>query len=93
MLYERHIFRGEKQRVDESLDQFHTRLRHLGATCDFSDLDEEIRTQIVENCRSSRLRRKVLRDDTKLSDFTASARSIELSDNHTDEIEKESRLG
>ena len=69
--------------VDESIDQFHTRLRHLGATCDFSDLDEEIRTQIVENCRSSRLRRKALRDDTKLSDLIAYARSIELSDKPT----------
>ena len=68
VLYERHIFRRAKQRVDESIDQFHTRLRHLGATCDCSDLDEEIRTQIVENCRSSRLRRKGHRDDTKLSD-------------------------
>ena len=93
VLYERHVFRRAKQRVDESIDQFHTRLRHLGATCDFSDLDEEIRTQIVENCRSSRLRRKALRDDTKLSDLIAYARSIELSDKQTDEMEKESRPG
>ena len=47
VLYGRHVFRIAKQRVDESIDQFHTRLRHLRATCDFSDLDEEIRTQIV----------------------------------------------
>ena len=56
-------------------------------------MDEEIRTQIVENCRSSRLRRKALRDDTKLSDLIAYARSIELSDKQTDEMEKESRPG
>ena len=47
VLYGRHVFRIAKQRVDESIDQFHTRLTHLRATCDFSDLDEEIRTQIV----------------------------------------------
>jgi hypothetical protein len=47
--------------VDESIDQYHSPLRHLGATSrDFGDLDDEIRTQIVEHCRSSRLRRKVL---------------------------------
>jgi hypothetical protein len=63
VLYERHRFRQAKQRVDESIDQLHTRLRHLGATCDFDDLDDEIRTQIVEHCRSTRLRRKALRDD------------------------------
>ena len=71
VLYERHILRRAKQRVDEPIDQFHTQLRHLGAICDFSDLDEEIRTQIVENSRSSRLRRKALPDDTKLSDLIA----------------------
>ena len=47
VLYGRHVFCIAKQRVDQSIDQFHTRLRHLRATCDFSDLDEEIRTQIV----------------------------------------------
>jgi hypothetical protein len=85
-------FRQAKQRVDESIDQFHTRLRHLGATCDFGDLDDEIRTQIVEHCRSSRLRRKALRDDTKLSDLIAFARSIELANKQTDEVEKKSTL-
>jgi hypothetical protein len=85
-------FRQAKQRVDESIDQFHTRLRHLGATCDFGDLDDEIRTQIVEHCRSSRLRRKALRDDTKLSDLIAYARSIELANKQTDEVEKKSTL-
>ena len=76
-----------------SIVQFYTRLRHLGATCNFCDFDEEIRTQIVENCRSSRLRRKAVRDDIKLSDLIAYARSIELSDKQTDEMEKESRPG
>ncbi|CAB4013125.1 PREDICTED: uncharacterized protein LOC100367779 [Paramuricea clavata] len=92
VLYERHRFRQAKQRVDESIDQFHTRLRHLGATYDLGDLDDEIRTQIVEHCRSSRLRRKALRDDTKLSDLVAYARSIELADKQTDEMEKKSTL-
>ena len=63
--------------VDESIDQYHSRLRHLGATSrDFGDLDDETRTQIVKHCRSSRLRRKALRDDTKLSDRIAYSRSI-----------------
>ena len=92
VLYERHRFRQAKQRVDESIDQLHTRLRHLGATCDFDDLDDEIRTQIVEHCRSTRLRRKALRDDTKLSDLIAYGRSIELADKQTDKMEKKSTL-
>ncbi len=60
VLYERHVFRQAKQRHDETIDQFHTRLRYLGTTCGFNDLNEEIRTQLVEQCRSSRVRRVVL---------------------------------
>lgn len=88
ILYERHVFRQAKQHRGETIDQFHTRLRHLGATCNFTDLEEEIRTQIVEQCSSSRLRRKALREDTKLADLISYARSIELADQHTDAIEK-----
>jgi hypothetical protein len=87
VLYESRRFRQAKQRVDESIDQFHTRLRHLGAICDFGDLDDEFRTQIVEHCRSSRLRRKSLRDDTKVSDLIAYARSNQLGDKQTYEME------
>ena len=88
-LYERHVFRQAKQHSGETIDHFHTRLRHLGATCEFADLDEEIRTQIVEQFSSSRLREKALREDTKLADLISYARSIELADKHTDVIEKQ----
>ena len=89
VLYERHVFRQPKQRSGETVDQFHTRLRHLGAMCGFTSLDDEIRTQIVEQCSSSRLRRKALRDDTSLADLISYARSIELADKHTAVIEKQ----
>ena len=92
VLYERHVFRQAKQRHDETIDQFHTRLRHLGTTCGFNDLNEEIRTQLVEQCRSSRVRRKSLREDTTLSDLIAYARSLELADKQIDEIERERTL-
>jgi hypothetical protein len=76
ILYERHIFREVGQRSDETIDQFCTRLRHRASTCEFDNVEDEIKTQIVENCRSSRLRRKAFRDDPKLDDLIKYARAL-----------------
>ena len=62
--YEVFSFRTAKQEEGESLDQFVTRLRKLGATCDFANLSSEIKSQVIQNCRSSRLRTKGLSDLT-----------------------------
>ena len=43
-------FRLASQRQDETLDSFHTRLRHLTTTCELTIHDREIKTQIVQNC-------------------------------------------
>ena len=55
-LYEVFKFRQAVQGPQETLDQYHTRLRTLGATCDFHDLDFEILVQIVTHGRSTHLR-------------------------------------
>ena len=87
-LYERYVFRQACQEQNETIDQFHTRLRHLSATCDFKDADEEIKTQLVEHCTSSRVRRKAFREEVSLGDLLTYARSLEVSDRHTKEVEK-----
>ena len=55
-------FRQAKQEVNETLDQFHTRLRMLAQTCSFSDVDFEIEQQIITAGSSSSIRKKALRD-------------------------------
>ena len=45
--YEIYVFRQAKQEANESLAAFHTRLRQLVVTCEFDDVDREIKTQIV----------------------------------------------
>ena len=47
-----------KQRWGEMIDEFYTRLRTLANTCDLHDVRQEILTQILHGCLSSRLRRK-----------------------------------
>ena len=62
--YEIFSFRTAKQEENETLDQFVTRLRKLGATCDFANLSAEIKSQVIQRCKSSRLRTKGLSDLT-----------------------------
>ncbi|XP_069129130.1 uncharacterized protein [Argopecten irradians] len=86
--YERYKFRQAKQKEGEDIMTYNTRLRKLGENCEFLDLEEEIKSQIIQSCSSTRLRRRVLRDDDMtLGDILKLARSLELSDEQTKEIE------
>ena len=55
--YEIFQFRQAKQNIGETTDQFATRLRKPAAHCSFHDLDQEIKTAIIQNCRSKHVRR------------------------------------
>ena len=56
--YEVYTFRQAKENMDEDMTTYYTRLRQLSSTCEFTDVDREIQSQIIQNCSSSRLRRK-----------------------------------
>ncbi|MCG8046748.1 MAG: aspartyl protease family protein, partial [Candidatus Thiodiazotropha endolucinida] len=64
-----------------------TRLRQLSINCDFTENDREIKSQIIQGCSSSRLRRRALREDQNLDELLKLARSMELSDKQACEIE------
>ena len=60
--YERHIFRQCNQKEDESIAQYATRLAILAKTCEFADVQDEIVDQVIEKCRSHKLRKRLLRE-------------------------------
>ena len=60
--YEIYVFRNAKQEDTETVDQFCTRLRTLAATCEFTDIDRELQSKIIQNCQSQELRRRALRN-------------------------------
>uniref|UniRef100_H2ZZ81 Gypsy retrotransposon integrase-like protein 1 n=1 Tax=Latimeria chalumnae TaxID=7897 RepID=H2ZZ81_LATCH len=60
--YEVYVFRQAKQEQGENLAAYHTRLRKLAMTCNFTDVDREIKSQIVQTCLSAKLRRRALGD-------------------------------
>ena len=92
--YERHVFRQMKQEDGETIDQFVIKLRHQAENCDFGDQHtEQIRDQVIDKCRSSKLRRKLLEksDDLKLEDVQRIGRAMEAVDIQAKKMESASR--
>ena len=87
--YEIFQFRQAKQNNGETTDQFATRLRKLAAHCEFHDLDQEIKTAIIQNGQSKHLRRFALRQDkVTLKDLLSKARALENSEREAKGIEE-----
>ena len=78
--FEVYRFRETRQGDQESLDTFHTRLRQISSTCEFENIDFKIEEQIFIGGRSSRIRRRALRDPTyTLKDMLIDGRRDEIS--------------
>lgn len=78
--YDIHKFRQSKQETGETIDIFNTRLRKLAETCEFENIYNEIQSQIIQSCSSTRLRRRALREnEIGLKQLLLLARSFEIS--------------
>ena len=86
-IYEEYQFRQAKQRSNESLASYHTRLRQLAKQCGFTDVDKEIRTQIVFSCTSHKLRLRALREDLSLTALLEVGRVNEITDQQARDIQ------
>lgn len=79
--YEIFQFRQAAQIPGETVEQYTTRLRKLAANCEFTDIKTELKSAIIQNCLSKRLRRFALREDKlTLESLLAKARSLEASE-------------
>ena len=86
--YEIFKFRTTTQNAGETIDQYTTRLRKLAANCEFPDMERELKSTIIQNCLSKRLRQIALRDDLSLDNLLAKARSIEASETQASGMEQ-----
>ena len=81
-------FLQAKQHMDETTDQYVTRLRKLAAHCVFADLAKELKATIIQNCLSKPLRRFALREDKlTLENLLSKARALEASEAQAKDIE------
>lgn len=81
-IYERYIFRLIKQEAGENFEKFLIKLRNQAAKCEFDKPDEHIIDQIIEKCRSSELRKKMLTmgDEITLDEVITVANTLEFVD-------------
>lgn len=87
--YEVYVFRKAAQQPGESLDAYNTRLRMLAKYCEFSDVDNEIKSQIIQSCTSSRVRKYGLREANKtLKELLEYGRTLEISELQSKGIEE-----
>ena len=87
--YEIYVFRQAKQESHENISAFHTRLRQLAVTCEFDDVDREIKTQIVQHCSSHKLRMKALENPSfTLTQLLDVGKTLELSKTQAAYIEE-----
>ena len=76
-----YVFRQARQKQGETLDMFQSRLRQHAVTCDFANLDKEIKAQIVSGCLSTRLRHKAMCDPkVTLSDLLDHGKALQTSE-------------
>ena len=64
MIYERFQFNQAKQAPNKTVGQCAVRLRDLGLTCDYDNLDQQIRDHIIQTCSDKELRLKAWRETT-----------------------------
>ena len=82
-------FRTYRQEEGQTLDNFVTELRKKAKDCAFENVDKEILSAVIQNCRSSRLRRRALREaDKTLDDILKMGRALEMADSHANTMER-----
>uniref|UniRef100_H2ZXD0 Gypsy retrotransposon integrase-like protein 1 n=1 Tax=Latimeria chalumnae TaxID=7897 RepID=H2ZXD0_LATCH len=88
--YEVYVFRQAKQEQGENLAAYHTCLRKLAMTCNFTDVDREIKSQIVQTCLSAKLHRRALGDPgVTLTQLIEIGKAMGVSEAQASSIERE----
>ena len=86
--YEIYTFRRSTQEHNETLDAYHARLRALSKHCQFTDIDAELKSHIIQTCTMTRLRRKALAEpDLTLNQLIDIGRAMETSERQLRHIE------
>jgi hypothetical protein len=91
---ERYNFRSIRQSDTETVDQYITRLKQQVVLCDFNDPDAQIRDQIIEKCKSHKLRTRLLEQGPGLTldNVRTIARTLESAEKQAKELEGTSHV-
>jgi len=86
--FEVYNFRKTQQMQGELIDSYHSRLRAMTKYCQFTNVDNEIKSHIIQTCTSTRLRRKALTEpQLTLNQLIDIGRAMETSERQLRSIE------
>ena len=86
--FEVYNFRKTQQMQGELIDSYHSRLRAMTKYCQFTNVDNEIKSHIIQTCTSTRLRRKALTEPhLTLNQLIDIGRAMETSERQLRSIE------
>ena len=89
IVFEECQFRQASQENDETIQAYHTRRKKLAQTCEFADVDREIKAQVIQHCTLTKLRRKGLNDPTvNLKDLLDYGRTLQLTETRIIDLEQ-----
>ena len=75
------MFRQAAQETGENIDKYHARLRHLAKSCEFLDVDREIKSQIEQLCTLSKVKDKSLSEpNVSLNNLLKFGRTLETTE-------------
>ena len=84
---QRYAFRQRKQQ-SEDIEGFYTELKQLAPSCEFHSPEEEIKSQIIAGCKSSKVREKGLNNPKlSLTELLQFARTLEITRKHAKQVE------
>ncbi|XP_055633824.1 uncharacterized protein LOC129774155 [Toxorhynchites rutilus septentrionalis] len=86
--FERHLLRSMKQEDQEPFEEFVFRLQDQANRCAFVDVDDMLVDQIIEGCKSSDLRKRLLTEDMTLNSSITLGKTLEEVQKQTKEFEK-----
>lgn len=75
--FEIYQFRQSKQQPEETIDQFYARLLKLSTHCEFTDVNKEIKSQIILATINTDLRKYALRESPTLEQLLNQAKILE----------------
>ncbi|XP_046855972.1 uncharacterized protein LOC124449073 [Xenia sp. Carnegie-2017] len=91
--FEVYKFRQAKQLPGENISAYYTRLKQLAKSCEFHEERREIKTQIIQNGLSSKLRRKALADpEITMEKLLQMGKTMEMSKTRAEGIESTNRI-
>lgn len=86
--FERHLLRAMQQEEQEPFEEFVFRLQDQANRCAFADVDDMIVDQIIEGCKSTDLRKRLLIEDLALNDSITLGKTLEEVQRQTKEYDR-----